>query len=127
MPRFLLSVHTPATDAPAQQPTEADIARLVERITALEERMRASNALVSNVRLTDGTHAAVVTAAGPTDPTPIVTDGPYLESKELIGGFYVIDATSREAAIEWAKDTSRAVGMPIEVRPFLDFREEAVS
>ena len=125
MPRFLLSVHTPQTDALTPQPTEADINSLMERITALEERMRAANALISNVRLTDGTHAAVVTAANPTDSAPSVTDGPYLESKELIGGFYVIEAGSRDAAIEWAKDTSRAVGMPIEVRPFLDFRAES--
>ena len=50
---------------------------------------------------------------------------PYLKSKELIGGLYVIEAGSRDAAIEWAKDASRAVGMPIEVRPFLDFRAES--
>jgi len=97
--------------------------RLMERIEDLQRRMRDADALVSSVRLGGADEAAVVDA--PSDGREAtVTDGPYLEAKEIIGGFYVVEADSRDAAIGWATETSRAVGMPIEVRPFLDHRDE---
>jgi hypothetical protein len=46
------------------------------------------------------------------------TDGPYVESKEHLGGFYIIEADDLESALVWASKTSAAVGHPIEVRPF---------
>jgi hypothetical protein len=47
-----------------------------------------------------------------------VTDGPFIEAKEQIGGFYIIEAADLDAALEWASKTSDAVGKPIEVRRF---------
>ena len=47
-----------------------------------------------------------------------MTDGPYLEGKEHIGGFLVVDAPDLDAALEWGRKTARAIGLPIEVRPF---------
>jgi hypothetical protein len=47
-----------------------------------------------------------------------MTDGPFLESKEAIGGFYVIEAADDEVALDWASKSSAAISMPIEVRPF---------
>ena len=96
---------------------------MMERIEDLQRRMRDADALVSSVRLGGADEAAVVDATSD-GREPTVTDGPYLEAKEIIGGFYVVEADSREAAIGWATETSRAVGMPIEVRPFLDHRDE---
>ena len=48
----------------------------------------------------------------------LLTDGPYIEAKEQIGGFYIIEAADLDAALEWASRTSDAVGKPIEVRRF---------
>jgi len=48
-----------------------------------------------------------------------VTDGPYLEAKEHVAGFYIIEAADIDTAIDWAAKTSDAVGMPIEVRTFV--------
>ncbi len=123
MPRFLFSVHIPATDAPGGPSGDVDPSQMMERIEDLQRRMRDADALVSSVRLGGADEAAVVDATS-NGREATVTDGPYLEAKEIIGGFYVVEADSRDAAIGWATETSRAVGMPIEVRPFLDHRDE---
>jgi hypothetical protein len=49
-----------------------------------------------------------------------VTDGPYLEGKEHIGGLLVVEASELDAALEWGRRTANATGLPIEVRPFQD-------
>jgi hypothetical protein len=48
----------------------------------------------------------------------LITDGPYIEAKEHIGGLLVVQAATVEAALEWAQRLARAVTLPIEVRPF---------
>ena len=48
----------------------------------------------------------------------VVSDGPFAESKEHLGGFYIIEADDLDAALVWASKTTAAVGAPIEVRPF---------
>ena len=50
----------------------------------------------------------------------VVTDGPYAETKEQIGGFWVIEAADLDAALEWAGKATVACQGPIEVRPFQD-------
>ena len=47
-----------------------------------------------------------------------MTDGPYIEAKEQLGGFWVITAPDLDAALAWAKDGSLACQGPVEVRPF---------
>ncbi|MDT7796778.1 MAG: hypothetical protein QOI78_211 [Actinomycetota bacterium] len=48
--------------------------------------------------------------------TPVVTDGPYGETKELFGGFFLVDVASKEEAVEWAKRVPAAPGAKVEVR-----------
>ena len=52
------------------------------------------------------------------DGEVLTTDGPFAESKEHLGGFYIIEAEDLDAALAWASKTTAAVGKPIEVRPF---------
>lgn len=52
-----------------------------------------------------------------------MTDGPYVEGKEHIGGFTVIQAADIDAALEWGRKLARAVTLPIEVRPLIDESE----
>jgi len=49
---------------------------------------------------------------------PVVTDGPYMESKEHIGGFWVLDCATRDEALEWGRKAAVACRAPVEVRPF---------
>ena len=53
----------------------------------------------------------------------VMTDGPYLEGKEHVGGLWVIDAPDLDAVLSYAAAATRATGLPIEVRPFQDVPE----
>jgi hypothetical protein len=56
------------------------------------------------------------------DGEVLTTDGPFAESKEHLGGFYIIEAGDLDAALAWASKTADCVKRPIEVRPFADVR-----
>ena len=113
MSRYLLSVHTSGGDP--RQMTPDQIRAGYERVSALEDEMKATGALVLSGRLLDPQAARVVDASNGRVTT---TDGPYIESKEAIGGFYVIESENVDDALAWASKTSAAISMPIEVRPF---------
>jgi hypothetical protein len=119
MAQYLLSVHTGFEDGaqPAEPPTPEQMQQSQQQMTALEDDMKATGAWLFSGRLTDPDMATVVRAsAGDT----MTTDGPFVESKEHLAGFYVINAEDLDAALNWATRTSAIIGMPIEVRPFWD-------
>ena len=64
--------------------------------------------------------AELATVVDGTGDEAIVTDGPYLETKEWIGGFWIFELPDLDAALEWAKEASVACGGKVEVRPFQD-------
>jgi hypothetical protein len=118
VPHYLLSVHTGSNQqAPAM--TDDDMRRGYESIATLESEMKAADALVFSGRLAQPDSARVVTNARGQIST---TDGPYVEAKEYLGGFYIIQAADLERAQEWAAKTSEAISMPIEVWPFEAFQ-----
>jgi hypothetical protein len=77
-----------------------------------------SGELIITQALADPSQSAVVRVRG---GQPVVTDGPYLEAKEHLGGYYLIDCESRERAIELAAQIpdAKVDGMGIEVRPVM--------
>jgi hypothetical protein len=64
--------------------------------------------------------AAATTVAIPVDGEPIVTDGPFAETKEQLGGYYLLDCRDIDDAIEWAKKMPM-FGGTVEVRPVMDY------
>lgn len=118
MARYLLSVHTGNGSAPEKM-TEEEMRRGYEQIATLEAEMNAARALVFSGRLHDPDRARVVR---PSKGRIRATDGPYAETKEHLGGFYIIDAPDIDAALDWASKVSLAIDTPIEVRPFFDSR-----
>ena len=82
---------------------------------ALEAEMDADGTFVYR-RSLHGPEAASVVR--PRAGDPLVTDGPFIESKEQIGGFYIIDADDLDDALDWARKVAAATNHPIEVRPF---------
>ena len=58
-----------------------------------------------------------------TGKKPVVTDGPFVESKEVVGGYWIIDVPSKEKAIEWARRCPAADGDVIEIRPVFEMEE----
>jgi|SRR5262245_18136189 len=116
MPKYLLAVH--ASDEDLGRPmTPEDIQQGFEQVDALEREMRADDVLLFSGRLLPAEQASVVR---PTRRRIKATDGPYLETKEHLGGFYIVQAPNRDAALGWAAKVSLAIQTPIEVRPFVD-------
>ena len=114
MSRYLLSVHT-SGDAGGAPPTPAEMQEYMRRIIALEADMEATGTFVFGGRLADPDAATVVRAGG---EEPVMTDGPFVESKEHIAGFYIINAADLDEALAWADKVADATRHPIEVRPF---------
>ena len=112
MPQYMLSVHT-STDEPQESMTEEQQRHGYARIAGLEADMEADDAFVLSARLSKPADAKVV-RRGPGRPK--WTDGPFAETKEHLGGFYLIEASDMEAAVDWASRVSEAIGEPIEVR-----------
>jgi hypothetical protein len=116
MTRYMLSAHR--VDGEAHAPmTEEEMREIVKCVGALEEDMRSSGTWVFGGRLHPPDTATVVRASG---SEVMTTDGPFTESKEHLGGFYVIEADDLDAALAWAGRVAAAVNTPIEVRPLVD-------
>ncbi len=98
-------------------PAPEDVPEVMARVGAHQEELKASGAWVFFGALTAADSATVVQA---TDSGLSMTDGPYSEAKEQIGGFTVVDVADLDEALEWARKGSEACGWPIEVRPFMD-------
>ncbi len=118
MSQYLLSMHT--VEGEGHGPTTPEeMKAFMERINALEAEMRASGAFV----FTGGLHGPdAATVVRRSEGELVMTDGPFVESKEHIGGFYVINADDLDAALGWAGKVVDAINAPIEVRPFHDSR-----
>jgi hypothetical protein len=114
MSHFLLSVHS---DSQPRGMTDEEMRSGFERVAALEAELGAAGALVYSGRLDEPGQARVVR---PSKGRVHATDGPYAETKEHLGGFYIIDAEDLDAALQWASKVTLAIDTPIEVRPFFD-------
>jgi hypothetical protein len=115
MPQYLLSTYAVEGEVPGAPGTPEEMKAFMERVAAVEAQMDASGAFVFGGAL-DGPDAAAVIRTS--DGAPLTTDGPFLETKEQLGGFYIIDAGDLDAAHEWAVKVADATNHPIEVRPF---------
>jgi hypothetical protein len=114
MKRYLLTIWQP--DGPP--PADIDLEKVMADVGALIEEAKAAGSWVFNGGLHQASSATVVRAEG---EEMLVTDGPYLEGKEHIGGLFVVDAPDLDAALEWGRKAARAIrGLPIEVRPFVE-------
>ena len=112
MKQYLLSVYQPGDGTP---PPREVLEPVMRDIHALHEEMQRAGALLFTGGLHPPATATVLRAQG---GEVLVTDGPYIEGKEHLGGFTIIQAPDLDAALEWGAKFARAVTLPIEVRPF---------
>ena len=91
----------------------ADVERLMTETGELIGDMMKAGVFVGGEGLDDPAKGVVVDFSG---ETPVVTDGPYGETKELFGGFFMVDVASQPEAVEWAKRVPVPRGAKIEVR-----------
>jgi hypothetical protein len=122
--QFLISMHI--NPAVLDALTEEEKAAIGEGHGRLLQALKDSGELISTQALVDPSQAAVVRVR---NGQPVVTDGPFLEAKEFLGGFYYIDCESKERAIEVAAQVPDAAfeGLGVEVRQvmFADGQLEA--
>jgi hypothetical protein len=114
--RYLLSIYQP--DGRSPEPEVLD--RITRALHKLNEQIKAAGSWVFTGGLHSPDTATVVRQHG---ADVLVTDGPYLESKEHIGGFWIVTGADLDAALAWATAATKATGLPIEVRPFHDAPE----
>jgi hypothetical protein len=115
MSQYLLSTYAAEGEVAGAPRTPEEMQSFMERIAALEAEMEASGTFVFGGAL-HGPDAATVVRLR--DGDPVMTDGPYVESKEHIAGFYIINADDLDAALRWAGKVVDATNHPIEIRPF---------
>jgi hypothetical protein len=115
MKQYLLSVYHPEDSIP--EPEVA--AKIMADVDALNTELQQAGAWVFAGGLYPASTATVVRVEG---DDILITDGPFAEGKEHIGGFWVIRAPDLDSALEWGRKATRACTVPIEVRPL---QEEA--
>jgi hypothetical protein len=113
MKQYLLTVYQP--DGPP--PPAEELEGIFRDLDALNEEMRAAGAWVFAGGLHPPSTATVVRVSG---GETLVTDGPFAEGKEHVGGFTIVKAPDLDAALEWGRRLAQVTTLPIEVRPFQD-------
>ena len=110
MSQYLLSIYQPDGPAPSPEFLEP----IMRDLAALNREMQAAGAWV----FAGGLHPAEsATVLRPKGDEILVTDGPFTEGKEHLGGFTVVEAEDLDAALGWARKLARATTLPVEVRP----------
>lgn len=116
MARYLLSVFTPADAGEfGSYSSEEEMRAALADTGAFNDRLRREGHFV----FADGlAPPATATTVDGRSGSAVLTDGPYLETKEQLGGFWVIEAADLDEALAWAAEGSRACRGTVEVRPF---------
>ncbi|MGY1821881.1 YciI family protein [Geodermatophilus sp. SYSU D00079] len=110
MAQYLLTIYQPDGEVPPPEFLEP----IMRDLDAVNREMREAGAWVFAGGLHPPETATVLRAEG---DDVLLTDGPYVEAKEHVGGFTVVEAPDLDAALEWGRKLARAITLPIEVRP----------
>jgi hypothetical protein len=111
MPEYLIAFN----DEWVPELTDEDFRAASKAVRVLRAEMQAAGVLIFTGGLDE---AAPVFSVDASSGTPLITDGPYAETKEVLGGFAVVDVADEEAARLWAGKIAVACGWPQEVRRF---------
>ena len=111
MKQYLLSIYQPDGETPPPEYLE----KVMRDVSALIQETKAAGAWVFNGGLHPPTTATVLRLQR---DEVLMTDGPYAEGKEHIGGFVIVKAPDLDSALEWGRKLARVITLPLEVRPF---------
>lgn len=114
MKQYLLTVCYPAGST---QPAPEALQKIMQDVSAVDSAMKAAGVWVFSGGLFPAHTATVLRQQ---NGEIITTDGPFIESKEQIGGITVLSAPDLDVAMEWARKLALATTTPIEVRPFFE-------
>lgn len=113
--KYMLIMRT--TDAALEASKDIDFEEVINAMGAYNESMIKAGVLAGGDGLAPATEGVVVDFSG---DKPIVTDGPYGETHELFNGFWIVDVSSKEEAVEWASRAPLGPGSKLEVRRITD-------
>ena len=113
MKNYLLSVYQPEGTPPPPDVLE----KIMAELGTLRDEMKAAGVWVFSGGLNAPSTATVLRFDG---SDVLMTDGPFAEGKEYLGGFTIVRAPDLDSALEWGRRLARVVTLPIEVRPFVD-------
>lgn len=111
MAKYMLIMR--GTDESYANLEKADFNEMLETMGKFNDELIRAGVLLAAEGLDDPKEGVVVDFTG---DTPVVTDGPYGETKELFGGYYILDVASKQEAIEWAKRAPMTAGTKTEIR-----------
>jgi hypothetical protein len=114
MKQYLLSICYPAGST--KPPAEA-LKKIMADVVALQREMQAAGVWLFSGGLHEPSAATVLRHQ---NGEVITTDGPFIDSKEQIGGITILKLPDLDAALAWAEKLARAVTVPVEVRPFME-------
>jgi hypothetical protein len=118
MTQYLLSVWMTEGQT---QPSDEEMQQNYRRVDALNQTLQDEGVWVFAGGLHPATTATVVRTK---EDEILTTDGPFAETKEQLGGFWIISVADLDAALEWAAKATVACAAPVEVRPFQDMPED---
>ena len=116
MTQYMISV-IHAEEGPDWVKEGVDVQEVFAKVDAFNKELQEHGSWVFGGGLEPPSSATVVDATG---ADVLVTDGPYAEAKEQLGGFWIIEAPDLDAALAWAAKGAAACEGPVEVRPFQD-------
>lgn len=122
MPRYAALIYTPAEDE--GRGTPEDWAAVMQEYDAFGAAAGAAGVIGGGEALEDTPTATTVQVRGGKGGEVITTDGPFAETKEVLGGFYLLDCADLDEAIHWASRIPGAWHGKVEVRPCIDFGGE---
>jgi hypothetical protein len=102
-----------STDEANAKFADADFGEMLESVGRFNDELIRAGVLLAAEGLEDPSQGVVVDFTG---ETPVVTDGPYGETKELFNGYYILDVASIQEAVEWAKRVPTSDGTKVEIR-----------
>ena len=121
MPQYAALIYSPAESE--GQGTEEDWAAVMAEYNEFGAEAGAAGVVVGGEALQDTNTATTVHVNGGKGGEVITTDGPFAETKEVLGGFYLLDCADLDEAVRWAAKIPGAWHGKVEVRPVIDFSE----
>ena len=121
MPTYAALIYGPAEDE--GQGTLEDWAAVIAEYNEFGEKAGAAGVMAGGEALQDTSTATTIHVKGGKGGELITTDGPFAETKEVLGGFYLLKCADLDEAVQWAAQIPGAWHGRVEVRPIVDFSE----
>ena len=115
MKTYLISLFSP--DGPP--PEHVELGRIMADLEVINEEIRAAGSWVFAGGLGDQASATTIRKSDRVADA-VLTDGPFVEAKEHLGGFTILRSDDYDAVLRWAERIAGVTGLPVEVRPFVD-------